>query len=166
MLFSSPIPRPEYPRPDRQRGLVEGIDWLNLNGPWQFRFDPHRRGVEEHWFAPGGPDWREQIIVPFCWESLAAWGEGNAAGNDHYFATRVYLDPLAVNRANHRSAARHEVGWYRRAVPVPNGPAYCWVRSAMRSPASMGRQTSALRARRSHSRAGTAASSSRISRRC
>ena len=32
-------PRPEYPRPDRQRGTVEGWDWLNLNGPWQFRFD-------------------------------------------------------------------------------------------------------------------------------
>ena len=33
-------PRPEYPRPDFQRGTVEGVDWLNLNGPWQFRFDP------------------------------------------------------------------------------------------------------------------------------
>ena len=29
---------------------MEGVDWLNLNGPWQFRFDRHRRGVEEKWF--------------------------------------------------------------------------------------------------------------------
>ena len=123
-LFSSPIPRPEYPRPDRQRGMVDGIDWLNLNGPWQFRFDPHRRGLDEKWFAPGGPEWREQIIVPFCWESLAAWGEGSAAGNDNYFSTRVYVDPLTVSRANHREAARHEVGWYRRHIPVPRGPAW------------------------------------------
>ncbi len=36
-------PRPEYPRPERRRGMLEGVDWLNLNGPWQFRFDPSPR---------------------------------------------------------------------------------------------------------------------------
>src|SRR3954466_1076065 len=118
------IPRPEYPRPDRQRGRVEGVDWLNLNGPWQFRFDPERKGAAERWFAPEGPDWREQIIVPFCWESLAAWGEGEAAGNENYFSTRVYRDPLEVTRDNHRSALRHEVGWYRRSVSVPTTGAW------------------------------------------
>lgn len=124
MLLTSPIPRPEYPRPDRQRGLVEGIDWLNLNGPWQFRFDPAKAGVDEQWFADGGPEWRDQIIVPFCWESLAAWGEGDAASNDDYYSTRVYLDPVAVTRDNHRSAPRYEVGWYRRSFAVPAGPAW------------------------------------------
>jgi hypothetical protein len=118
------IPRPEYPRPDRQRGRVEGVDWLNLNGAWQFRFDRHRRGLDERWFAPGGPDWREQIIVPFCWESLAAWGEGEAAGNENYFSTRVFLNPLEVTRANHRAAPRYEVGWYRRLVEIPAGGAW------------------------------------------
>jgi hypothetical protein len=120
MFPGSAIPRPEYPRPDRQRGLVEGVDWLNLNGAWQFRFDPRRVGQDEKWFDPGGPDWREQIIVPFCWESLAAWGEGDAAGNDNYYATRVYLRPLEVTRENHRIAERHEVGWYRRIVEIPD----------------------------------------------
>ncbi len=120
-MFPCPaIPRPEYPRPDRQRGLTEGVDWLNLNGPWQFRFDPQRRGHDEQWFGATGPDWREQIIVPFCWESLAAWGEGDAAGNDNYYATRVYLKPLEVTRESHRIAERHEVGWYRRVVAVPS----------------------------------------------
>ena len=120
-MFSSgsPIPRPEYPRPDRQRGRIEGVDWLNLNGAWQFRFDAERAGVEAGWPAPGGPDWCEQIIVPFCWESLAAWGEGDAAGNDHYYATRVFPNPLEVTRENHRSANRFEVGWYRRLVEIP-----------------------------------------------
>lgn len=113
-------PRPEYPRPDRQRGTVEGFDWLNLNGPWQFRFDAERVGVEERWFEPGEGDWREQIIVPFCWESLAAWGEGDTAGNDNYYAARVFRNPLEVTRANHRSAARFEVGWYRRSVTIPD----------------------------------------------
>lgn len=124
MLSSSPIPRPEYPRPDRQRGRVEGIDWLNLNGPWQFRFDLHRVGENQRWFAPDGPEWREQIIVPFCWESLAAWGEGDAAGNENYFSRRVYLDPLQVTRENHRSLPRYEVGWYRRRIEIPSGPAW------------------------------------------
>ncbi len=117
-------PRPEYPRPDRQRGTIEGYDWLNLNGPWQFRFDPERRGLEEHWFARGFREWREQIIVPFCWESLAAWGEGDTAGNDNYYSTRVFRNPLEVTRANHRSAPRYEVGWYRRAVDIPDHEAW------------------------------------------
>jgi hypothetical protein len=124
MFPCSSIPRPEYPRPDRQRGRVEGVDWLNLNGPWQFRFDLDRRGEAERWFAPGGPEWREQIIVPFCWESLAAWGEGDAAGNDNYYSTRCFVDPVDVTRANHRSAKRFEVGWYRRHVHIPASGAW------------------------------------------
>src|SRR4029077_8208171 len=120
-LFS---PRPEYPRPDRQRGTVEDYDWLNLNGPWQFRFDPQRCGVEEKWFSPEPTEWREQIIVPFCWESLAAWGEGDAAGSDNYYSTRVFCRPLEVTRANHRSSARYEVGWYRRWFEVPRNEAW------------------------------------------
>jgi hypothetical protein len=117
-------PRPEYPRPDRQRGTIEGYDWLNLNGPWQFRFDGERRGLEDRWSQPDTPDWREQIIVPFCWESLAAWGEGDAAGNDNYYSTRVFRHPLEVTRENHRSAPRYEVGWYRRWVEVPHNEAW------------------------------------------
>src|SRR4051812_3575280 len=117
-------PRPEYPRPDRQRGTREGIDWLNLNGPWQFRFDRYRRGTEEGWFIPDAGEWREQIVVPFCWESLAAWGEGDAAGNENYFSIRAFVNPLEVTRANHRSAPRYEVGWYRRVVEIPTTRAW------------------------------------------
>jgi hypothetical protein len=117
------FPRPEYPRPDHQRGTVEGFDWLNLNGPWQFRFDGGRRGIKERWFSPDPSPWSEQIIVPFCWESLAAWGEGDGAGNANYYSTRVFRNPIEVTRTNHRSAARFEVGWYRRSVEIPgNGP--------------------------------------------
>lgn len=121
MLNRSGLPRPEYPRPDRQRGRIEGADWLNLNGPWDFRFDGDRQGIDERWFDPSNATspFSEQIIVPFCWESLAAWREADSAGNDHYFATRVFRDTTAVNRANHRSAPRYEVGWYRREIHIP-----------------------------------------------
>lgn len=112
-------PRPEYPRPDFQRGTLEGIDWVNLNGPWQFRFDGNDTGEKESWFKPDEAPWREQITVPFCWESLAAWGEGDAAGNQNYYATRVFRNPLEVTRENHRHAPRYEIGWYRRKIKVP-----------------------------------------------
>jgi hypothetical protein len=124
MFPCSSIPRPEHPRPDRQRGQVEGVDWLNLNGHWQFRFDLHRRGIEERWFDPKGPEWREQIVVPFCWESLAAWGEAESAGDENYFSTRVFVNPLEVTHENHRSAQRYEVGWYRRLVVLPETAAW------------------------------------------
>jgi hypothetical protein len=118
------LPRPEYPRPDRQRGFVQGVDWLNLNGAWEFRFDPERVGLAEKWFVPTALQWPDQIIVPFCWESLAAWGEADAAGNDNFFSTRVYRNPLEVTRSNYRSATRHEVGWYRRTIIIPANEAW------------------------------------------
>src|SRR5215217_8587617 len=113
------LPRPEYPRPDRQRSFLHGVDWLNLNGAWEFRFDEDDRGREEQWFEPSEQRWPDQIIVPFCWESLAAWGEADAAGNDHYYSTRVYRNPLEVGLHNYRSAARSEIGWYRRDIRIP-----------------------------------------------
>lgn len=113
------LPRPEYPRPERRRGTIEGVDWLNLNGPWQFRFDGDRRGQELGWHAPDDLEWREQIIVPFCWESLAAWGEGDTAGNDNYYSIRPFRNPLDISQLNHRSAERYEVGWYRRWIEIP-----------------------------------------------
>jgi hypothetical protein len=124
MLNEFAYPRPEYPRPERQRGFIEGYDWLNLNGPWQFRFDLHRTGLDQKWHVPDDAEWREQILVPFCWESLAAWGEGDAAGNETYYSTRPFINPLEVTAENHRAAARYEVGWYRRWVTIPNNQAW------------------------------------------
>ena len=119
------LPRPEYPRPDKQRGFVHGVDWLNLNGAWEFRFDGDRVGEDHRWFEPDEERWADQIIVPFCWESLAAWGEADAAGNDHFYAMRVYRNPLEVARENYRNAARYEVGWYRRTITIP--PNASWI---------------------------------------
>jgi Glycosyl hydrolases family 2, sugar binding domain/Glycosyl hydrolases family 2, TIM barrel domain/Glycosyl hydrolases family 2 len=100
------------------------VDWLNLNGPWEFRFDPDRVGVDQQWFVPSKERWPDQIIVPFCWEALAAWGEADAAGNDNYYSTRVYRNPLEVTRFNYRSAVRYEVGWYRRTIQIPANDAW------------------------------------------
>jgi len=58
-----PVPRPEHPRPDRFRP-----DWLNLNGVWEFAFDPQDAGRREGWHD--GRTLPERIVVPFCPESL------------------------------------------------------------------------------------------------
>src|SRR4051812_48947239 len=57
------IPLPEHPRPDFQRA-----EWLNLNGPWQFRFDEANAGLKEQWFDSKAA-FPETIIVPFPWGS-------------------------------------------------------------------------------------------------
>src|SRR6185369_4007045 len=40
------------------------------------------------------------------------------------YSTRIFRNPLEVTRANHRSAPRYEVGWYRRAIEIPANE--CW----------------------------------------
>ena len=121
-------PRPEYPRPDFQRGTSEGIDWICLNGTWEFAFDPDDIGEQNHWFAtPPTADspWTSQIQVPYPWESLAAWGEEEQADNANYLSKNAYLNPEEVTcggldrEGNYRDEPRHTIGWYRRIVSIP-----------------------------------------------
>ena len=122
------IPRPEYPRPDFQRGTSEGIDWICLNGPWEFAFDPEDIGEQHQWFAPektADSPWTLQIQVPYPWESLAAWGDEDQANNENYLSTNAYLNPEKVTcggldrEGNYRGEPRHTIGWYRRTVSIP-----------------------------------------------
>ena len=122
------IPRPEYPRPDFQRGTSEGIDWICLNGTWEFAFDPDDIGEENRWFdteSTADSVWKLQIQVPYPWESLAAWGEEDQANNTNYLSKNAYLTPEEVTcgglerSGNYREAPRHTIGWYRKTVSVP-----------------------------------------------
>ena len=121
-------PRPEYPRPDFQRGTSEGIDWLCLNGTWAFAFDPADTGETDEWFSiePGvDSPWTLQIQVPYPWESLAAWGDEEQADNATYLSKNGYINPEEVTcggldrSGNYRDAPRHTIGWYRTEVSVP-----------------------------------------------
>ncbi|MFP4248278.1 MAG: glycoside hydrolase family 2 protein [Armatimonadota bacterium] len=116
---STPVPRPEHPRPDHHRGLRSGIDWLNLNGAWQFEFDPGDVGVGEGWASAGADRFSRTICVPYPWESHRAWGTEDRAGNDDWFSTEAWLEPDAVTMDDSREAPRHTIGWYRREFTVP-----------------------------------------------
>ncbi|MBM3498549.1 MAG: glycoside hydrolase family 2 [Armatimonadetes bacterium] len=111
------LPRPEHPRPDWQRGKREGRDWVNLNGTWQFDFDPEGVGEAEGWERNHA--FGDRIVVPFGWESHLAWGDEDRAGNEDYFSPKAFLEPERVTPENYLEARRHETGWYRRSVEVP-----------------------------------------------
>lgn len=117
--LSISVPRPEHPRPDFHRGLRDGIDWLNLNGDWQFEFDPNDRGADEGWQNAAEDRFSRTIRVPFPWESHLAWGTEALAGNEDWFSAEAWLHPEAITQDNYREAPRHSIGWYRREFTVP-----------------------------------------------
>ncbi len=81
------VPRPEHPRPDFERA-----QWLNLNGVWEFAFDPNDAGINERWFTPNAKSFPLRIVVPFPWESKLS----------------------GIERKDYKGIA-----WYRRNFVVP-----------------------------------------------
>ena len=55
--------RTEHPRADWERS-----SYVNLNGWWDFDFDPDKIGQKEGWYTPE-KEFDSNINVPFCWES-------------------------------------------------------------------------------------------------
>ena len=87
LTAANKIPLPEHPRPDLRRE-----QWLNLNGPWAFDFDPDDKGEKAAWFQPGKHKLAQKIVVPFPWESKLS----------------------GIQRPDYRGVA-----WYSRTVTVP-----------------------------------------------
>ncbi len=96
----APIPRPEHPRPDAVRA-----HWANLNGAWEFRFDPIDEGTAQGWEKPGAPGFDRSIVVPFPWQSELS--------------------------GIHQVKDAPKIGWYRRKFRVssdfPSGD-HVWLR--------------------------------------
>ncbi|MFE9298790.1 glycoside hydrolase family 2 protein [Streptomyces niveus] len=116
---SNTVPRSEYPRPSFVRE-----EWRNLNGTWQFAFDPGDSGLER------GLVHREfdgRIVVPFCPESElsgigdpdfhpAVWYRRTVRVPAHWAGRRVLLHFGAVDHdatvwADGREVARHSGGF-------------------------------------------------------
>src|SRR5262245_27826697 len=66
-------------------------DWRSLNGPWEFEFDDHNRGLAERWFRRDQP-LSKRITVPYAFQT-------KLSGIDE----RTF----------------HDVVWYRRTIEVP-----------------------------------------------
>lgn len=84
------IPRPEHPEP-----MAVREHWANLNGTWQFRFDPRDEGLDAGWSRPDAEGFDRSIVVPFGWESELS--------------------------GIHDTSGESKVGWYRRTFRVPEG---------------------------------------------
>src|SRR5581483_12149668 len=59
----SPLPRPEYPRPQFVRR-----EWLNLNGEWEFMTDTYDQGLRRGWHLNQSAFTRK-ITVPFAYQT-------------------------------------------------------------------------------------------------
>ncbi len=82
------IPRPEHPRP-----IFVRTPWQNLNGTWNFRFDPDSAGEQMRWEKSGHVSRAGSTIqVPYPWESVLS-GQG---------------------RTDYKGA-----GWYERDIEIP-----------------------------------------------
>ena len=64
MLYTANAPRPEFPRPQFDRG---DANWLNLNGSWEYQTDRGLSGEQRDF--QNGAAFTETITVPFCRES-------------------------------------------------------------------------------------------------
>lgn len=83
-LRGQQIPLPEHPRPDFMREM-----WVNLNGNWDFAFDPGDVGISDEWYQ-GDVKFDREIVVPFPWGSELSEVEDGA-----------------------------DIGWYLRTINVP-----------------------------------------------
>ena len=122
------VPRPEHPRPQARRDA-----WLNLNGPWQFRFDTEDRGLAEKWWTPAA-EFDRTITVPFCWESRLSgiadlggrkigWYRRTAVVPENWRGKQVWLRFEAVDWearvwVNGKEVARHEGGYSPFALDI------------------------------------------------
>ena len=80
--------RAEQPRPDWERE-----DYVNLNGWWDFSFDPNEVGQSQGWYQEDKE--MDQIInVPFCWESSLSGIE-----NPNYLGQAWYQKKITVDES-------------------------------------------------------------------
>ncbi|MGQ9518738.1 MAG: glycoside hydrolase family 2 protein [Candidatus Fervidibacter sp.] len=125
------VPRMEHPRPDFERA-----QWLNLNGIWEFAFDPNDVGIKERWFASNAPSFPLRIVVPFPWESRLsgigrkdykgiAWYRRNFIAPKDWQGKRIWLcfgaiDWHATVWLNGEKVGEHEGGYSEFRFDVTN----------------------------------------------
>ena len=107
------IPKPEFPRPEKQR-----IDWLNLNGEWDFRLFPEGNETQEKVFAASRQEYDRTIVVPFTWACPLSKVNGDVAAGIGWYRRSVRFAPkghvfLCFGAVDYRAA--------RRAASIASG---------------------------------------------
>lgn len=80
--------RTENPRADWERD-----SYVNLNGQWQFDFDPEEEGRDAEWFSPD-KEFEQSINVPFCWEAPLS-----GISNEDYMGQAWYKRTVQVDQS-------------------------------------------------------------------
>lgn len=115
--MSNPIPRPEHPTPQFERGT-----WQNLNGLWDFSFDFGASGLDNKLYEKA--DFQRQILVPFCPESSLSgigytdfipccWYRRSFSITKQQLAGTVYLHFGAVDYQAHVFINGKEIGTHK-----------------------------------------------------
>ncbi len=93
MIIVMPSSESGQTRSERPRADWERNDYVNLNGWWDFSFDPNEVGQSEGWYQPDKK--MDQIInVPFCWESSLSGIE-----NPNYLGQAWYQKKVTVDES-------------------------------------------------------------------
>lgn len=112
------IPKPEFPRPEKQRE-----NWFNLNGEWNFRLFPEGNEDEEKSFSKERAEYSEHIVVPFTWTCPLSGVQNDAAGigwyqryvnfhvNGRVFICFVAVDYLCDVYINGMHVGQHQGGY-------------------------------------------------------
>ncbi|MDR1531067.1 MAG: carboxypeptidase-like regulatory domain-containing protein [Clostridiales bacterium] len=100
-------PRREYNNPSFDRSHHE---FLQLNGTWEFCFDPGDTGMERHLYRDGGEGYDRHIRVPFSWSSLMGFGEEHLVCGDTLHETNTLFNNYHLTG---------ELAWYRRKFTAP-----------------------------------------------
>jgi beta-glucuronidase len=89
-------------------------DYLDLDGPWRFAFDPDEAGTSEGWMLAGFDDGRWQVVeVPLPWDLYDTAGFGSYDGS-RYGTGTAFRDGYAWYRAGFRAPGM----WSGRFVKI------------------------------------------------
>lgn len=91
MLIVQPASEAGQTRAERPRADWERADFVNLNGWWDFAFDPEENGQSKGWHEADAA-LEQKINVPFCWESSLGGVEDSSYLGQAWYQKKVMVD--------------------------------------------------------------------------